>query len=272
MVLFKPFMGSRVSLDAQEKHAGYAYFCTDDGSFHIDYIDANGVLQRKQLNAKEAEILLGEQSKKIDTAIQSITSDTDSGIKTMTNGTTVTIDLDLDYIINELDRNIITGVRVFSTTPFYINDVEYIQTKENPVGLYSFNNNSILTIKDATNTMSIATIRALENTVLPIAIPNSYHTAGSDNVPVFDNEVVSACIEYDVHTKCLPLGSQIVFNNNYITHDVDNFSSISSYSIGSQSQTPRVTDPNALWENMSCEHHSMFNGANIYLILRGSDY
>jgi len=55
MALFKPFMGSRTSLDAQEKHAGYAYFCTDDGSFHIDYIDANGVLQRKQINAKDAE-------------------------------------------------------------------------------------------------------------------------------------------------------------------------------------------------------------------------
>lgn len=55
MALFKPFMGSRTSLDTQEKHAGYAYFCTDDGSFHIDYIDANGVLQRKQINAKNAE-------------------------------------------------------------------------------------------------------------------------------------------------------------------------------------------------------------------------
>ena len=57
MALFKPFMGSRAALDAQEKHAGYAYFCTDDGSFHIDYIDANGVLQRKQINAKDAEML-----------------------------------------------------------------------------------------------------------------------------------------------------------------------------------------------------------------------
>lgn len=57
MALFKPFMGSRTSLDAQEKHAGYAYFCIDDGSFHIDYIDTNGVLQRKQINAKDAETL-----------------------------------------------------------------------------------------------------------------------------------------------------------------------------------------------------------------------
>ena len=59
MSLFKPFMGTRANLDAVEKHAGYAYFCTDDGSFHIDYIDAEGVLQRKQINAKEAEALIG---------------------------------------------------------------------------------------------------------------------------------------------------------------------------------------------------------------------
>mgnify|MGYP003414493247 CR=1 FL=1 len=50
MALFKPFRGSRVSLDAQPLHDGYAYFCTDDGTFHIDHIDSDGNLQRKQIN------------------------------------------------------------------------------------------------------------------------------------------------------------------------------------------------------------------------------
>lgn len=50
MALFKPFRGNRRSLDTQEKHDGYAYFCTDDGSFHIDFVDSNGNLQRKQIN------------------------------------------------------------------------------------------------------------------------------------------------------------------------------------------------------------------------------
>lgn len=59
MALFKPMLGSRASLDAQEKHAGYAYFCIDDGTFHIDYVDAEGNLQRKQINAKAAEALIG---------------------------------------------------------------------------------------------------------------------------------------------------------------------------------------------------------------------
>ena len=59
MSLFKPFMGNRANLDAVEKHAGHAYFCTNDGSFHIDYTDADGNLQRKQINANEAEKILG---------------------------------------------------------------------------------------------------------------------------------------------------------------------------------------------------------------------
>ena len=59
MALFKPFRGSRASLDALEKHDGYAYFCTDDGSFHIDYMDSDGTLKRKQINAYEAKTLTG---------------------------------------------------------------------------------------------------------------------------------------------------------------------------------------------------------------------
>ena len=57
MALFKPFKGSRTSLDAQPLHDGYAYFCTDDGSFHIDYVDDDGNLHRKQINGKYAEAL-----------------------------------------------------------------------------------------------------------------------------------------------------------------------------------------------------------------------
>ena len=59
MALFKPFRGSRAALDTQPLHDGYAYFCTDDGSFHIDYVDSEGNLQRKQINAKDAETLTG---------------------------------------------------------------------------------------------------------------------------------------------------------------------------------------------------------------------
>lgn len=58
MALFRPFRGNRSTLDSQELHDGYAYFCTDDGSFHIDCVDSDGNLQRKQINAKKAEALV----------------------------------------------------------------------------------------------------------------------------------------------------------------------------------------------------------------------
>ena len=59
MALFKQLRGTRASLNKQALHDGYAYFCVDDGSFHIDYADTNGDLQRKQINAKQAEGLIG---------------------------------------------------------------------------------------------------------------------------------------------------------------------------------------------------------------------
>jgi hypothetical protein len=50
MALFKPFRGNSSALYAQELHDGYAYFCIDDGSFHIDYLDSEGNLRRKRIN------------------------------------------------------------------------------------------------------------------------------------------------------------------------------------------------------------------------------
>lgn len=59
MALWKPFRGNRTALDAVAKHDGYIYFCVDDGTLFFDYVDADGNLQRKQLNAKNAETLAG---------------------------------------------------------------------------------------------------------------------------------------------------------------------------------------------------------------------
>lgn len=59
MAFFKILKGNRGSLDSTPKNDGYAYFCIDDGTFHIDYVDKDGVLQRKQINANEAEKLIG---------------------------------------------------------------------------------------------------------------------------------------------------------------------------------------------------------------------
>lgn len=56
MALWKAFKGNRTSLATVDKHDGFVYFCTDDGSLFFDFTDIEGVLQRKQLNAKEAEV------------------------------------------------------------------------------------------------------------------------------------------------------------------------------------------------------------------------
>lgn len=59
MALWKPFRGNRSDLDSVVKHDGYVYFCIDDGSLFFDYTDADGNLQRKQINAKDAETITG---------------------------------------------------------------------------------------------------------------------------------------------------------------------------------------------------------------------
>lgn len=58
MALWKLFRGNRSDLDAVEKHDGYVYFC-DNGTLFYDYTDADGNLQRKQINAKDAETIAG---------------------------------------------------------------------------------------------------------------------------------------------------------------------------------------------------------------------
>ena len=59
MALFKPLLGKRENLPT-DLNNGYAYFCTDDGSFWIDYKDSDSVVKRKQINARDAETLCGK--------------------------------------------------------------------------------------------------------------------------------------------------------------------------------------------------------------------
>lgn len=57
MALWKPLRGSRADLEAVPKQDGYVYFC-DDGTLFFDYADANGIVQRKQINKDYVEHLL----------------------------------------------------------------------------------------------------------------------------------------------------------------------------------------------------------------------
>lgn len=58
MALFKISKGLKANLPST-KTEGYCYYTTDDSLFYIDYKDSNGALQRKALNAQDAETLMG---------------------------------------------------------------------------------------------------------------------------------------------------------------------------------------------------------------------
>lgn len=58
MALFKVSKGLKANLPSA-KTEGYCWYTTDDSLFYIDYKDKNGTLQRKALNAKDAETLTG---------------------------------------------------------------------------------------------------------------------------------------------------------------------------------------------------------------------
>lgn len=53
MALFKINRGNESNLPVELKD-GWAYFCTDNGNFHIDYINSDGELQRRQINSEYA--------------------------------------------------------------------------------------------------------------------------------------------------------------------------------------------------------------------------
>ena len=58
MALFKILRGLKSKLPST-KTDGYCWYTTDDSLLYIDYEDDNGVLQRKALNAKDAQTLSG---------------------------------------------------------------------------------------------------------------------------------------------------------------------------------------------------------------------
>ena len=107
MALFKPFRGTRAALDSQELHDGYAYFCTDDGSFHIDYVDSDGNLQRKQINAKDAETLTGMSLDEIkNTILDSAKTYTDTQIDSHNHNDTYYTEAEIDSKISAVNTSI----------------------------------------------------------------------------------------------------------------------------------------------------------------------
>lgn len=64
MALFKISKGLKANLPSA-KTAGHCWYTIDDSLFYIDYEDSNGNVQRKAINAKDAETLTGASLKTI---------------------------------------------------------------------------------------------------------------------------------------------------------------------------------------------------------------
>ena len=120
MALWKPFRGNRTVLDTVEKHDGYIYFCVDDGTLHFDYVDSKGTLQRKQINAKEAESLLGY-------SIETILNSSDAEIPT----SKAVLDTVHDYVDNKTADDFGIYVQAQEPTDAVAGDI-WIDTANDP--------------------------------------------------------------------------------------------------------------------------------------------
>ena len=120
MALWKPFRGNRTVLDTVEKHDGYIYFCVDDGTLHFDYVDSSGTLQRKQINAKEAESLLGY-------SIETILNSSDAEIPT----SKAVLDTVHDYVDNKTADDFGIYVQAQEPTDAVAGDI-WIDTANDP--------------------------------------------------------------------------------------------------------------------------------------------
>lgn len=124
MALFKPFRGNRAALDNVELHDGYAYFCIDDATFHIDVLDSDGVVRRKQINAKDAATLAGMSYDDIKAYVEAMTSNTLANAKSYTNdkfnelsdliGNEIITDEEIDAICATTTANVYDGTITIS--------------------------------------------------------------------------------------------------------------------------------------------------------------
>lgn len=156
MALFRQFRGKRADLDAQEMHDGYAYFCIDDGTFHIDSINADGILQRKQINAKEAESLIGYN---IATALNSNEAEIPTSSAVM-NALSVAVDAIKPKCTNVTllsagwtgDSNpwsqvvTVNGVTANSKVDLQPTAIQIVEMQDNDIALMAENNDGVITI------------------------------------------------------------------------------------------------------------------------------
>ena len=138
MSLFKPLRGSRTTLEAQPLHDGYAYFCTDDGSFHIDFTDIDGNLTRKQISAKDCETLAGMS---LDSILNSINS-TVGKVSTISLPTTGWVEATNVY------SQVVTvaGVTANSKVDLYPTPEQLVELQAMGIALVAVNEDGVVTV------------------------------------------------------------------------------------------------------------------------------
>ena len=120
MALFKVSKGLKANLPSA-KTEGYCWYTTDDSLFYIDYKDENGSLQRKALNAKDAETLTGAS---LSTILNSsdVEIPTSKAVSDALNGKLDKVDAGSDW--NQSDN---TKPDYIKNRPFY-EDIETVST------------------------------------------------------------------------------------------------------------------------------------------------
>ncbi len=138
MALWKPFLGNRASLNDVEKHAGYVYWCADDGSLHFDYVDANGDLQRKQVSAQDADTLGGAS---LDSILNSISSTVDkiSTISLPASGWTTATNV-YSQVVS------VTGATANSKVDLYPTPEQLIELQSEGISLVAVNEDGVVTV------------------------------------------------------------------------------------------------------------------------------
>jgi hypothetical protein len=138
MALWKPFVGNHTNLDVVPKHSGHVYWCTDNGTLFFDYTDADGVVQRKQVNAQDAETLGGQS---LDSIFNSINSTVDkiSTISLPASGWTTATNIYSQVVT-------VSGATANSKVDIYPTPEQLVELQSAGIALVAVNEDGIVTV------------------------------------------------------------------------------------------------------------------------------
>ena len=210
MALWKAFKGSSENLKDVELHAGYVYFCTDDGSLFFDYADDTGNLFRKQVSADDCKTLTGVSLEELknEIATQDVAILHEAQTYAM-NQTIVALSEAQAYTDKAIESAAIGGVDLPITESDGANTIVQVSDKEN----IAYGDNSIVFGLDSTAGCRGFYVKGVyintAQTAGRIYLTDIQPTIGSDAVPIISDN-------YDVvHNACYDAN----FDTGYVFED-----------------------------------------------------